>query len=478
MTSSIPIPADALLHNDRLLPSEPGIKMIARDLLASMCDLPIVSPHGHVPVEWFRPGFRFADATDLLIRPDHYVLRMMASQGHRYEDLGVAAVDSMNVADARTAFRTFAANYHLFLATPSRLWLDHALHEVLAVPKPLEDETAEWIFDFIGEKLSDVAFTPRHLYKRFGIELLATTDAATDELAGHRSLREDEEWCGNIVPTFRPDAVTDPDHPDFTRQMGLLAQQTGRDVHLWDDYLAALQDRRNVFKALGAKATDHGFATPDTVSLPADQCQILLQKAVEGRCSKQDSGSFRAQMLFEMARMSTLDGLVMQIHAGSWRDYAPSVSSRFGRDMGYDIPQRTDWARGLKPLLDAFGFHQNLRIVLFTLDESTYSRELAPLAGAFPVLRLGAPWWFFDSPLGMSRHFDAVVETAGFWNLSGFVDDTRALLSIPGRHDVYRRCVASKLSTMVGERLISMTQAEEICRALSLDLVRATYRLD
>jgi glucuronate isomerase len=478
MTSSTQIPANVLLHDDRLLPQESGSLKIARDLLHSMQDLPIVSPHGHVPAHWFRPGFRFKDATDLLIRPDHYLLRMMASQGHRYEDLGVAGTDNVDVADARSAFRTFAANYHLFLGTSSRLWLDHALHDVLAVPRPLDADTADWIFDFIGEKLTDAAFSPRQLYMRFGIEVLATTDAATDELAGHRALREDDDWQGNIIPTFRPDAVTDPEHPDFMRATRLLAEQTGRDCRSWGDYLAALQDRRDAFKALGAKATDHGFATPETVNLPEDECQDLLQKAMEGRCTRQESAKFRAQMLFEMTKMSTRDGLVMQIHAGSWRNYAPGVLHRFGLDKGYDIPMRTNWAQGLKPVLDAFGFHPNLHLVLFTLDESAYGRELAPLAGAFPVLRLGAPWWFFDSPLGLSRHFDAVVETAGFWNLSGFVDDTRALLSVPGRHDVYRRCVASKLATMVGQKLISKTQAEELCRVLCLDLPRQTYRLD
>ncbi len=478
MVSPIQNTAKSTLHDDRLLPQGQAELKIARDLLSSMVDLPIISPHGHVPAAWFRSGFRFTNATDLLIRPDHYLLRMMASQGHGYEDLGVPGSDGADVADARSAFRTFAANYHLFLGTPSRLWLEHALHDVLSVPKSLEADTADWIYEFIGERLQDAAFSPRQLYKRFGIELLATTDSAIDELDDHRALHQDNDWHGNIVPTFRPDSVTDPEHPDFMRHIRLLAEQTGRDVHTWSGYLAALQDRRDAFKALGAKATDHGFAMPDTANLPEGECQGLLQKAVEGRGNSQESAKFRAQMLFEMARMSTQDGLVMQIHAGSWRNFAPDIERRFGFDSGYDIPMRTNWAVGLKPLLDAFGFNSNLRIVLFTLDESAYGRELAPLAGAFPVLRLGAPWWFFDSPLGLSRHFDAVIETAGFWNLSGFVDDTRALLSIPGRHDVYRRCVASKLATMVGQRMFSMVQAEELCRALILDLPRQTYRLD
>lgn len=467
-----------LLPADRMLPSDTATLSIARDLLSEIENLPLISPHGHVPADWFKAGFHFEDATDLLIRPDHYVLRMFASQGYRYEEFGVAGKGATDVADSRTAFKNFAANYHLFRGTPSRLWLDYSLYKVLEVPKRLATATADWIFDHINDRLQQDAFTPRSLYQSFGIELLATTDAATDNLSDHAALREDKVWTGTIVPTFRPDSVIDPDHPNFKHDMSLLAEQTGRDLKSWDDYLVALQDRRDFFKSLGATATDHGVPTPSTANHPKDKCQALLTKVHEGTATTEDREAFRAQMLFEMARMSTKDGLVMQIHAGSWRNYAPHIMSTYGRDHGFDLPMRTSWTEGLKPLLDAFGFDPNLTIILFTLDESTHSRELAPLAGAFPTLRLGAPWWFFDSPLGMSRHFDAVLETAGFYNLSGFVDDTRAMTSIPARHDVYRRCVAGKLATMVTQHLITKAEAAELATALCVGLVKDAYRLN
>lgn len=466
-----------LLPADRLLPVEGAIRGVAQDLLSAIEGLPLLSPHGHVPADWFRQGYHFEDATDLLIRPDHYVLRMFASQGHSYETFGVTGDGSKEVADSRTAFQNFAANYHLFRGTPSRLWLDYSLYEVLGVPKQLTAESADWVFDHINERLTQDAYTPRNLYQSFGIGMLATTDAATDGLADHSALLEDKDWSGHIVPTFRPDSVIDPDHPSFVEDIALLRTQTGRDLSVWDEYLAALQDRRDFFKSLGATATDHGVPTPATANYTKDKCQALLTKVHAGTATAAENEAFRAQMMFEMARMSTKDGLVMQIHAGSWRNYSPHVFSTYGRDHGFDLPMRTSWTDGLKPLLDAFGFDENLTIILFTLDESTHGRELAPLAGAFPCLRLGAPWWFFDSPNGMSRHFDLVVETTGFYNLSGFVDDTRAMTSIPARHDVYRRVVAGKLATMVAQHMINKSEALELAEALCIGLVKDAYKL-
>lgn len=464
------------LHPDRLLPADPATRTIARELLAGISGLPLVCPHGHVPIEWFDADFRFADATDLLIRPDHYVLRMFASQGHSYGDLGVAGDGP--VADSRAAFRHFAAHYDLFLGTPSRGWIDHALYQTLGVPEPLSADSADRVFDQINTKLAQPEFTPRALFHSFGIDLLATTDSAVDDLARHAALAADPTWTGRIVPTFRPDSVTDPEHAAFSGDMSKLAQMTGQDIAAWPNYLAALRQRRAAFVALGATATDHGFLTPDTATLSPATCQALLDAALRGDISRADAAQFRAQMLTEMARMSAEDGMVMQIHAGSWRNYSPRIQAAFGLDHGFDMPTATNWTRGLKPLLDELGFHPNLRILLYTLDETTYSRELAPLAGAFPVLRLGAPWWFFDSPAGMERHFDQVLETAGFRNLAGFVDDTRALMSIPARHDVYRRAVASRLARMVAEHQLSMAQATQLANDLTVGLVRDAYRLE
>ncbi len=467
----------SFLHPDRLLPAQESLRDVARDLFAHIADAPIISPHGHVPVEWFAPDFRFGDATDILIRPDHYVLRMFASQGFRYEDLGVAGKNSTDVADSRTAFRTFAANYDLFLGTPTRLWMDHALYETLGVSAPLSARTADAVYDEINAALAGPEFSPRLLYQRFGMEILATTDTAICDLEGHKTLAGDPMWNGRVVPTFRPDSITDPEHRDFEIDMAALSEITGEDVTTWRGYLAAIRLQRDAFRKAGATATDHGFLTPEAAELSKAESQALLSVALSGKATKHQAQTFRAMMLFEMARMSCDDGLVMQIHAGSLRNYAPSMLDRFGLDRGYDIPQSTNWTAGLKPLLDAFGFDRRLRIILYTLDETTYGRELAPLAGAFPVLTLGAPWWFFDSPMGISRQFDAVIETAGFQNLAGFVDDTRALLSIPARHDVYRRMVASKLAGMVGDRQLTMAQAEKLADDLAVNLVRKAYRL-
>jgi glucuronate isomerase len=466
-----------LLHADRLLPAEPGLRKTARSLYERIEGLPIVSPHGHVPVAWFAPEFRFGDATDLLIRPDHYVLRMFASQGFAYEDLGVAGQGAENAAGSRAAFRTFAEGFDLFLGTPTRAWIEHALHAVLGVTERLTAESADRVFDAVNARLAEPAFTPRALFDRFGIEVLATTDSAVDDLAAHHALAADPGFGGRVIPTFRPDSVTDPEHRDFGADIARLAELTGEDVARWPGYLAALAARRSAFREAGATATDHGFQRPLTARHSAAEAQALLDAALSGRATPEEARAFRAQMLFEMARMSREDGMVMQIHAGSWRNYAPDILARFGLDKGFDIPQPTAWARDLKPLLDAFGFERNLSIVLYTLDETTYSRELAPLAGAFPTLRLGAPWWFFDSPNGMARHFDAVVETAGFRNLAGFVDDTRALMSIPARHDMYRRAVAATLARLVGTHQIGLDDAHRLAEDLAVGLARDTYRL-
>lgn len=464
------------LHPDRLLPVDPATRDLARRLYRSVADAPLLCPHGHTEASWFATNEAFPNATDLLITPDHYVLRMLMSQGVSYEALGVPRADgSRGDVDPRSVWRLFARHYHLFRGTPSRIWLDHAFHEVLGVPLALSAATADLVFDHINARLSQDAFRPRALLDRFNIQLLATTDGATDDLAHHVALRK--EGLNSIVPTFRPDGVTNPLRPDFASSMDRLAQLTGHDVARWDGYLDGLRARRAAFKALAATATDHGVLHPQTVNLPAAECQALLDGALAGTLDERQAALFEAQMLFEMARMSVEDGLVMQIHAGSRRNYAPSIVEAYGLDKGFDIPGPTQWADGLRALLDAFGFEPNLAIILYTLDETTYSRELAPLAGAFPCLKLGAPWWFFDSPDGMRRYRAAVSETAGFYNTAGFVDDTRAFLSIPARHDMFRRVEAGNLAMLVAQHVLPMDEAMEVMDALAGGLVRTAYRL-
>lgn len=468
--------SDSLLHPDRLLPSDPATRGIARQLYEHAAGLPLVCPHGHCEAGWFADNTPFPNATDLLVTPDHYVLRMLASQGVSYDDLGLQRTDgSRRQSDPRRVWQLFADNYHLFRGTPSRIWLDHAMHEVLGVEERLNGPNADAIYDHINAQLSSPAFAPRALFERFNIEVLATTDSATHDLRAHQALKED--GFSGIIPTFRPDAVTSPLHDDFASSLETLASQTGEDVASWSGYLAALRARRAFFRSLGATATDHGMLTPLTLNLPEHECQGLLYQARAGTLSSADAARFEAVMLFEMARMSVEDGMVMQIHAGSRRNYAPDVMATFGRDRGYDIPNPTEWVGNLKPLLDAFGFEPNLSVILYTLDETTYARELAPLVGAFPTLTLGAPWWFYDSPEGMRRYRRAVTETAGFYNTAGFVDDTRAFLSIPARHDMFRRVEASNLAALVAEHALGMDEALGLMHDLAAGLARKAYRL-
>lgn len=466
----------ALLHPDRLLPAEPGLRSIARTLYESVADAPIVSPHGHCEASWFATDAAFPNATDLLILPDHYVVRMLISQGVGYDDLGIARTDGSRAdVDPREAWRVFARHYHLFRGTPSRFWLDHAMYQILGVPERLTVDSADAVYDHINAQLATPAFRPRALFEAFNLELLATTDAATDDLAHHSALKA--EGYQGIIPTFRPDAVTNPHHPAFASSMARLAEQTGKDVASWQCYLDALMDRRAVFAALGATATDHGVLHTTTLDLPASECQSLLDGAHASTLSAVDAARFEAQMLFEMARMSVADGLVMQIHAGPRRNYDAGVFARFGPDKGFDIPGPTGWLEALRPLLNAFGFEPNFKVILYTLDETTYARELAPLAGAYPAITLGAPWWFYDSPDGMRRYRSAVTETAGFFNTAGFVDDTRAFLSIPARHDMFRRVEAGNLARMVAEYLLEMDEALSLMDALATGLARTAFRL-
>ncbi len=465
------------LDPDRLLPTGEGVRRLARTLYEEIATLPLICPHGHTDPAWFVDNACFEDAAELLILPDHYVLRMLLSQGVCYDDLGVPRADgTVPAVDGRSIWRLFAANYRLFLGTPSRVWMDHALYEVIGVDRRLDEATADYTYDFINERLADDSFRPRALYERFGIEVLATTDDALDDLANHRALR-DGDWQGRVIPTFRPDRVTDPDNEGFRGDVPRLAELTGEDVTDWSGYLAALRRRRATFIGLGATATDSGFPTARTADLAETECQRLLTGALAGTLPPDDADLFRGQMLTEMARMSIDDGLVMQLHVGSGRNYAPAVQARYGRDRGFDIPMATDWSKGLKPLLDACGLDERLRLILFTLDEATYTRELAPLVGAFPSLLLGPPWWFFDSPNGMRDYRRRVTETAGYFNTAGFNDDTRALLSIPARHDMYRRVEAGVLAEFVAEGQFGLEEARDLAQELAVGLVRRAYKL-
>jgi glucuronate isomerase len=468
---------DRLMHEDLLFPPEPAACAIARRLYAKVRGLPIVSPHGHTDPRWFADNAPFPDPAALLVIPDHYVFRMLYSQGVSLESLGVPRMDGGPVeTDPRKIWRLFAEHFHLFRGTPSRLWLNHAFQDVFGIEERFTPESADRIYDRIADCLAGPDFLPRALYERFNIEVLATTDSPLDSLIHHRKLRE-SGWKGRVIPTYRPDAVVDPEFPDFTANVERLGEITKEDMANWDGYLRALADRRRYFAGLGATATDHGHPTAATLDLPRSRCEALLWKALAGKTSREEAEEFRGQMLTEMARMSIEDGLVMQIHPGSYRDHNPSIFKGFGKDKGADIPVRTDFVRGLKPLLDRFGNDRRLSVILFTLDESTYSRELAPLAGHYPALKLGPAWWFHDSPEGMRFYRERVTETAGFYNTVGFNDDTRAFPSIPARHDIARRADCAFLARLAAEHRLEEDEAQEIAVDLAYRLPKKAYRL-
>jgi glucuronate isomerase len=466
------------LHEDRLFPSEPGQRAIARRLYAEVHALPIVSPHGHTDPAWFADDEPFADPASLLIVPDHYVFRMLYSQGVTLEELGVPPTDGRSIErNPRAIFLRLAERWHLFRGTPTRMWVEQALHDVFGIRERLSGASSDRIYDQIAERLGQPELRPRALFERFHIEVLSTTESPLDPLRHHQKLRA-SGWNGRIVPTYRPDPVVDPDMPEFARNVAELGTLTGEDIASWPGYLRALQNRRRFFASMGATATDHGHPSAATFDLAPVECQTLLTGALHGGLSPIEAERFRGQMLFEMARMSLADGLVMQLHPGSVRNHNPALYNAFGRDKGADIPAATDYVHALKPLLDRFGNEPGLTLILFTLDESSYSRELAPLAGHYPILRLGPPWWFYDSPEGMRYFRERTTETAGFYNTVGFNDDTRALLSIPGRHDVARRMDCGFLAGLVADHRLDEDEAREVAIDLAYRLAKRAYRLE
>ena len=466
-----------LLDDNRLFPLEGRARGLARDLYAGIRDLPIISPHGHTDPRWFAEDRPFPDPAQLFVTPDHYVFRMLCSQGVSLTDLGVPRVDGgATETDGRKIWRLFAQNYHLLRGTPSRMWLDHSFQNVFGMDRRLTAETADWDYDHIADCLARPEFRPRALFDRFNIEVIATTEAATDDLHWHRMIR-DSGWHGRVITAYRPDGVVDPDMAGFADNVALLGQQTGFDTATWDGYLDAHRARRAFFKDHGATSSDHGHPTARTEDLPRADAAALFQKALRGTCTADEADAFRGHMLTEMARMSGEDGLVLQIHPGARRNHSDPVMAIHGRDKGFDIPGRTDYVAALRPLLNAVGMRPDLTVILFTLDETAYSRELAPLAGVYPCLRLGPPWWFHDSPEGMRRFREMTTETAGFYNTVGFNDDTRAFCSIPARHDVARRVDCAFLATLVATGRLAADEAPDLAHQLTYGLVKKAYKL-
>ena len=467
-----------MLQHDSYFGAVSQEEAIARALYEQVVDLPLICPHGHVDARLFAdPNATLGSPTDLFIIPDHYITRMLYSQGIAMEKLGVPRVDGGAVeTDHRAIWQLFCANFHLFRGTPTGIWLAHELSNVFGIDEKPSAANANMLYDMISEKLAWPEFTPRALFERFNIEVLSTTDAATDTLAPHQAIRA-SGWQGRILPCFRPDAVVNLDIPNWRANIDRLGEVSGIAVVDYASYIRALEQRRDFFRAMGATATDHGALTPATAEMSAVEAEALFQRALHGQATTEDAARFTAHMLMEMARMSIEDGLVMQLHSGAFRNHNQMVFEHFGWDRGGDISLQTEFTRNLLPLLNKYGNDSRLTLILFTLDETTYSRELAPLAGHYPALKLGPPWWFHDSPNGMARYFDRVMETAGLYNTAGFNDDTRAFCSIPARHDVWRRAAANWVAGLVVQHIVDLDDAQDMMTELAVGLARRAYRL-
>jgi glucuronate isomerase len=471
--------AKVSLPDDRYFGPDPQQKEMAQALYADVADLPLVCPHGHVDPRMFAdPDYSFGTPTELLLIPDHYVFRMLYSQGIPLESLGIPRQDGGQVeADHRRIWQLFAENFYLFRGTPTGMWLTHELHDVFGVEDKLTGESAQDVYDQIVDCLEKPEFRPRRLFERFNIEVLTTTDAATDPLEQHQALR-DSGWKARIMPTFRPDAVVNIETPGWVANIQALSDISGISIHDYQTYIQALENRRAFFKEMGATATDHAALTPYTEELSTREAEAIFQHALGGKASDQDATRFTGHMLMENARMSLEDGLVMQLHPGSYRSHNSPVFQRFGVDKGGDIPVPTEYTRNLRALLNKYGNDPRLTLLLFTLDETTYSRELAPLAGHYPAVLLGPPWWFHDSLNGMQRYLEQVSETAGIHNTSGFNDDTRAFPSIPARHDLWRRVASNWVASLAVRGVLDMDDALEMVHDLAYRLAKRAYRFE
>jgi glucuronate isomerase len=468
-------------EEDHLFPAETTQRQIARELYRHARDLPLISPHGHVDPALLAGDQPFPDPARLFVVPDHYVTRMLASQGIPPARLGVPSIDGTEVeSDGRVIWRLLAGNWHLVRGTPSRLWTEKVFAEVFGIHQPLNAKTADEIYDELSARLAEPEYRPRSLFTRFNIEVLATTESPIDDLSAHAKLEADG-WGGpggRVITTFRPDNLVDLEWAGWRERVATLGELTGIDVGTYSGFLSALRARRQAFIEAGATSSDHGHPTAATLLLDEAEASVLYRKALGGGTDEQDAEIFRAHMLVEFARMSLDDGLVMQLHPGSVRNHNKALHARHGRDVGGDIPSATEYVRSLQPLLDLYGDDPRLRLVLYTLDETVFTRELAPLAGGYAAVYLGAPWWFLDSPEGLRRFRETVTETAGFYNTSGFVDDTRAFCSIPARHDVARRVDAGFLARLVAEGRLPLDEAAETIADLAYHLPKRVFRLN
>ncbi|BCJ72475.1 uronate isomerase [Catellatospora sp. IY07-71] len=466
--------------DDLLFPAEARTRAIARELYTHARNLPLISPHGHVDPGILADDAPFPDPARLIVVPDHYVTRMLLSQGIPPSELGVPRIDGgPSETDPRLIWRRLAENWHLFRGTPSRLWLEQTFRTVFGIETPFSGQTADRVYDELAAKLAEPQYRPRALFQRFNLEVLATTESPLDDLSRHAKLAADG-WGGpggRVITTFRPDDLVDMDWPGWPDRVVKLGEITGQDTATYEGFLHALAQRRRDFIAAGATCSDHGHPTAATGGMTAAEAKSLFERVVHGGATAAEAEAFRAHMLMEFARMSLDDGLVMQLHPGSSRNHNATLFRTHGRDVGGDIPVATEYTNALRPLLEEFGHDPRFRVVVYTLDEYTFSRELAPLAGGYPAMFIGAPWWFLDAPEALRRWREAVTETAGFYNTAGFVDDTRAYCSIPVRHDVARRVDAGFLARLVAEHRLGLDEAAETIADLAYHLPKKIFRV-
>jgi glucuronate isomerase len=468
--------AELSLHPDRLLPSETGVLSIARELYDSVKDLPIISPHGHVPPQWLSEDIPFSNPTSLLITPDHYVNRLLHAYGVELSTLGVAQ-GTITEQQSREAFRTLCSHWSIYRGTPVRYWLDDQLAGIFEIKVRPSAETADQIYDQIASSLESPEFKPRALYEKFKIEVLATTDDPCDDLAAHQFLRHDESWQGRVIPTFRPDKYLEPAQPNWNADVDRLAEVTGIDTGDYDGYIAAMENRRQYFKDNGAVSSDHSHFDARTDALELTEAQRLYGSARKGEVSEEEAAALRRHLVSEMARMACDDGLVMTLHPGVRRNHHTPTFEKYGPDVGTDIPAQVEFTQSLQPMLIRYGTHPNFQLVVFTIDETVFSREIAPLAGFYPSVFAGAPWWFIDAPEAIRRYRAAITESAGFGKTSGFIDDTRAFCSIPARHDMSRRLDAGFVAQLVAERRLAEDEAMDAMQDLVVTNPRRAFKL-
>lgn len=464
------------LNPDRFFDPNPVIRNIAREIYNSIKDYPIISPHGHVDPKIFAENKPFPNPTDLFLIPDHYLFRLLYSQGIKLEALGIPTIDGSAVeTDSRKIWKIFGENYYLFNGTPSGVWLDYEFNIVFGIKEKLNGDNALKIYDELQEKINSPEFLPRTLFEKFKIEVLSTTDAPFDTLEYHKQIK-DSGWKGKVVPAFRPDGVTDLSNINWQKNIKKLSEVVGYEIYSYKKLIQALEERRKYFIQFGATSTDHGVVSPRVHDLGEDEAEKLFQKKLTGNVTQQEADEFTAHMLMQMARMSVEDGLVMQIHAGAYRNHNKFIFEKFGPDKGGDVPTTSEYTKNLEELLNKYGNDPRFSLIVFTLDETNYSRELAPLAGLYPAMKLGPAWWFHDSIEGMIRYRQNVTETAGFYNTVGFIDDTRAFVSIPARHDLARRIDSNFLASMVARHLFDIDEAMQIAKDLTYNLAKKAYK--